>query len=153
MMGTYETGDLAMNYGTEKGFSLIELLIVVLIIGIIAAIAIPQLLDAQSRAKQRRSMAEMRTTSVANGTYFIDNASYAPDLGALSTGGYLETPVTNDGWGNPYQYTESSTTYTLTSYGSDGSPGPAPPTPWENEPFEPDIIVVDGQFTQAPGTS
>ena len=134
----------------QGGFSLIELLIVVTIIGIIAAIGIPMLMDAVDRAKQRRSMADMHTVVSANGTYFIDQMGYSPDLPTLATAGYLQVALTLDGWGNPFVYNVGANTYTLTSLGADGAAGPAPPMPWVNDPFEPDITVVDGMFTQAP---
>ena len=134
----------------QGGFSLIELMIVILTIGIIASIGIPMLVDAVDRAKQRRSMADMHTIVSANGTYYIDQQDYSPDLPTLAVGGYLQVALTVDAWGNPFVYTIGAKTYTLTSLGSDGAAGPAPPVPWVNDPFEPDITVVDGMFTQAP---
>ena len=56
-----------MRRQTEQGFSLIELLIVVGIIGIIASIGVPALMDAIDRSKQRRSMGDMHTLVTANG--------------------------------------------------------------------------------------
>jgi general secretion pathway protein G len=134
----------------QDGFSLIELLIVILVIGIIVAIAVPQLIAAQERAKQRRSMGDMHSIVSANGTYFIDMQVYAPDLTALATANYLKVPVIVDAWGTPLVYVVNGKTYTLTCLGSDGAAGPAPPVPWINDPFEPDIRVTDGMFTQAP---
>lgn len=62
----------------DKAFTLIELLIVVAIIAILAAIAIPNFLEAQTRSKVSRMMADMR--SVTNGieSYYVDNNSYMP---------------------------------------------------------------------------
>ena len=60
----------------NKGFTLIELLIVVAIIAILAAIAIPNFLMAQVRAKVARAKEEMRTIATANEAYYIDNNAY-----------------------------------------------------------------------------
>ncbi|MGD8331947.1 MAG: type II secretion system protein GspG [Acidobacteriota bacterium] len=139
-----------MRKQTEQGFSLIELLIVVAIIGILASIAIPALMDAIDRSKQRRSMGDMHTIATANGTYNVDQQDYAPTLADLVGGEYLQVLVTDDAWGNPFVYNSNGDDYDLSSLGSDGAGGPNPPVPWINEPFEPDIIVRNGQFTQAP---
>ena len=139
-----------MRKQTEAGFSLIELLIVVGIIGIIAAIGIPLLMDAVDRSKQRRTMGDMHSIVTANGTYNVDNQVYAPNLNALVGTEYLQVVPNEDGWGNAFLYVTNGTTYTLTSHGRDGAAGPAPPNPWVNDPYEPDIIVADGAFTQAP---
>ncbi len=85
--------------GTPKGnegFSLIELLTVVAIIGIVAAIAVPQLMNALDRARQRRTMADMRRIATANDTMRIDTGSYAAVLTDLSAGGYMKVMPATD---------------------------------------------------------
>ena len=135
----------------DEGFSLIELLIVVAIIGIIAAIAVPQLMNAMDRGRQRRSMADMRNIATANGTYRVDTAAYTATLAGLQPA-YMQVAPVNDGWGQVwvYVFNAGNDTYSITSWGSDSAVGPAPPTPWINDPYTPDITLTDGQFTQAP---
>jgi general secretion pathway protein G len=139
-----------MRKQAEQGFSLIELLIVVAIIGIIAAIGVPMLMDAMDRARQRRTMGDMHSLVTANGTYRVDQQVYAPALINLQGAEYLQVVVLNDGWANPFVYNTDGVTYDLTSLGADGAAGPPPPSPWRNDPFEPDIVVNNGQFTEAP---
>ena len=59
-----------------KGFTLIELLIVVAIIAILAAIAVPNFLEAQTRAKVSRAKADMRSVATALEAYYVDNNKY-----------------------------------------------------------------------------
>ncbi len=72
----------------SSDFTLIELLIVVAIIGILAAIAVPNFLNAQVRAKLAHTYGQLKTVQTAIGAYSVDNAGWAPiDLG----GGKLRT--------------------------------------------------------------
>ncbi len=61
---------------SRRGFTLIELLIVVAIIAILAAIAVPNFLEAQTRAKLSRSISEMRTVANAMAEYTVDNNTF-----------------------------------------------------------------------------
>ena len=60
----------------KSGFTLIELLIVVAIIGILAGIAVPNFLEAQTRAKISRAMSDMRSAATGLETYYVDNNHY-----------------------------------------------------------------------------
>ena len=59
------------------GFTLIELLVVIAIIAILAAIAVPNFLEAQTRAKVARVRTDFRIITVANESYYVDNNKYA----------------------------------------------------------------------------
>ena len=135
----------------EGGFSLVELLVVVAVIGILAAIVVPRLMDALDRGRQRRTMADMRNIATALGTMFVDTGSYANALVELETQGYMQVVPPNDAWGTPWDYREDEDEgYRLNSLGSDGTVGPVAPNPWINAPYEPDIQMMGGVFTQAP---
>lgn len=114
-----------MERGKNEGFTLIELLIVVAIIGIIAAVAIPNLLNAVDRGKQKRTVSDLRTLGAAIETYSIDNNDYpiAGTIGDLATQlkpDYLNKTIVNDGWNNELSVSSQPTGYTVCSGGKDG---------------------------------
>lgn len=75
-----------MKKNLERAFTLIELLIVVAIIAILAAIAVPNFLEAQARSKVARCKADMRSNATALEAYYVDNNSYPPDFSDVLRG-------------------------------------------------------------------
>jgi len=71
---------------SPKAFTLIELLIVVAIIAILAAIAVPNFLEAQVRSKVSRTKADMRTVATALEAYAVDENKYPPDFSQVLKG-------------------------------------------------------------------
>jgi type II secretion system protein G len=143
----------------KKGFTLIELLIVVAIIGIIAAIAIPNLLNAIQRGKQKRTMADMRSVGTAVEAYAVDNNQYPAAASNVSLIAsqveprYIKKMPTIDAWGTQYDYISSPSgapqTYTISSYGKNGV-SEGTPIFGATTDFNNDIVFSQGSFVQFP---
>jgi type II secretion system protein G len=141
---------------SPRGFTLIELMIVVAILGILAAVAIPGLTSAFQRARQKRTMADMRTVATAVSAYGIDY-SFMPRLADSTVEAltpylvptYLRDMPALDGWRRSMQYKAEGLSYTLTSFGADGLEQPSRPFgPTTN--FSDDIVLSNGVFVQWP---
>lgn len=127
-----------MQRRTQHGFTLIEIMVVVVILGILAALVVPQIMSRPDQAKVTVAKNDIKAISAALDMYRLDNHSYPSTQQGLEAlvrkpsgnpaprnwnpDGYLKrVPV--DPWGNPYQYLSPGTrggAYDLYSLGADG---------------------------------
>lgn len=134
--------------------------------GILAAIAVPNFLTATQRAKQKRTMADLRSVATAAEAYATDKNQYPKvsyaELAPLLVPEYIHSLPPNDGWGHPFRYACTKeedgrcTGYTLGSAGKDGifthddlsaySTSPSEGT----KNFDCDIIFSNGNFLEYP---
>ena len=119
----------------QDGFTLIEIMVVILIIGLLALMVVPRLRGVADRAKRTKAQADIQELKQALDRYYLDNGSYpttdqglqalvAPPTGGrlpsnYEQGGYIEK-LPNDPWGNQYFYQSDGSTYALKSFGPDG---------------------------------
>jgi type IV pilus assembly protein PilA len=96
----------------ERGFSLLELLIVVAIILIIATIAIPSLLRSRQAAQESSAVAQVRTINTAEVTYLSSNQGSYGSIPELITAGLIDNRFTGSVSGYTFTVTASGTTYT-----------------------------------------
>tara|TARA_R110002072_G_scaffold245959_3_gene405229 strand:- start:34915 stop:35310 length:396 start_codon:yes stop_codon:yes gene_type:complete len=117
----------------NKGFTMIELLIVIVILGLLASLVAPKFFNQLGTAERGIASAQMNAFETALDTYRLDMGSYPSTLEELRKsdkprwdGPYLPKEIPLDPWKNPYIYItpgENGNPYKLMSYAADGQPG------------------------------
>ena len=126
----------------QQGFTLIELMVVIVILGILAGLIVPRIMGRPEQAKQLKAQMQIESISTALKLYKLDNGAYptteqglqalveVPSSGTIPKnwrkGGYLEKgKVPKDPWGNDFVYLSPGIhdDFDLISYGADGTAG------------------------------
>jgi general secretion pathway protein G len=145
------------KFCSERGFTLIELMVVIVILGVLAGLIIPRIMGRPEEARRMKAQVQLESIETALKLYKLDNGSYptteqglqalveAPAAGKLARawreGGYLEKGrVPKDPWDNEFVYLSPGVygDYDLSSYAADGEPGgegiDEDISSWESEP-------------------
>ena len=120
----------------EAGFTLVELMVVIVIIGLLATVVLINVMPSQDKAMQTKARADIATLEQAMEMYRLDNFSYPSDLNALvqpppggdaaryRSGGYIKK-LPSDPWNRPYQLAVPGKAgpFDIISLGADGVAG------------------------------
>ena len=126
----------ALNQLGEEGFTLVELMVVIVIIGLLATVVLINVLPSQDKAMQTKARADIATLEQAMEMYRLDHVAYPEDLNSLAqppaggdmthyrTGGYIKK-LPSDPWKRPYQLAVPGKAgpFDIISLGADGAPG------------------------------
>ena len=131
---------LSMSRSLARGFTLIEIMVVVVIMGILASLVVPKLMSRTGESRVAAARVDISTVMQALKLYKLDNQRYptteqglqallakptsGPAANGWKAGGYLEK-MPKDPWGNPYQYLSPGVKgeVDIISLGADGQPG------------------------------
>jgi general secretion pathway protein G len=111
----------------KKAFTLMELMVVIIILGLLASFVLPSLTEKSDEAKDKITCIEMKNIAQAVKMYKIDNSSYpstSEGLNILVEKKYFEDgKLPKDSWGNSFIYTQSGDGFEIISFGGDKTEG------------------------------
>ena len=126
------------HHTRQGGFTLIEILIVVVILGILGAVIVPNLMSRPDQARITAAESDLRSLAAAQDVYRLDNFQYPsteqglealvskpsgfPEPKNYNPDGYI-AKLKTDPWGSPYLYEKNGSNFTLMSLGADGVEG------------------------------
>lgn len=120
----------------HQGFTLLEIMIVIVILGVLGSLVVPNLLGNKDKADQQKAMTDISTIEQTLDMYRLDNSSYpstdqgldalvempSPEPRNYRDGGYIKR-LPQDPWGRDYEYINEDGDVTIISYGADGEEG------------------------------
>lgn len=120
---------------SEQGFTLVEIMIVVVILGLLVGLVGPRVFERFKKAERNTAKAQIEMLATAVDTFRLDMRRFPKELEELMMkpsderyweGPYLKKELPDDPWGNPYIYKnpgDENRDYDIISYGADGQPG------------------------------
>lgn len=123
------------KHNIKKAFTLVELLVVILILAILAAMIVPRIIHKADDAKRAKAASDIAALRTALTNFKLDTGRYpTTEEGLIALeeqpgdvnnwkGPYTEKAIPPDPWFNEYVYDSDGQNFTLTSYGADGQPG------------------------------
>jgi len=114
------------NKRNEAGFTLIELMVVIVILGILAGLVVPRIMDRPEQARKQKAEVQIESLETACKLFKLDTGSYPSSLDALvsggRTGGYLEKgKVPLDPWGQSFSYSSGGEEIEIWTTSKDGT--------------------------------